>query len=72
MVIVKPALIEAAQPAILDPAVAQIGAAMWAVESDEARATAIVAEQDEFLAEIGRTARPVLRPTCAFRCCRCL
>ena len=47
----KPAMIEAAQPAILDPAVAEIGAAMRAVEAEQAGAAAIVAEQHQLLAE---------------------
>src|SRR5438876_478695 len=49
--VVKPAMIEAAQPAILDPAVAEIGAAMRAVETEQARAAAIVAKQDQVLAK---------------------
>ena len=44
-------MIEAAQPAVLDPAVAEIGAAMRAVETEQAEAVAIVAKQHQLLAE---------------------
>ena len=46
-----PAMEGAAEPVILAPAIAEIGAAMWAMASDEAEVTLVVAEQHEVLAE---------------------
>src|SRR5207302_10700024 len=60
--VVKPAMIEAAQPAVLDPAVAEIGAAMRAIESKQAEAVTIVAKQHQLLAEdLDRHWRPAGR-----------
>ena len=49
--VVKPTMIETAQPAILYPAVTKIGAAMCAVEAEQAWPTALVAKQDQLLAQ---------------------
>ena len=50
-----PAMERAAQPAILQPAIGEIGAAMRAVAVEQAVPAALVAEQHEILAEhLGR------------------
>ncbi len=55
----QPAMEQATQAAVLEPAVGEIGAAMGAVAVEQAVATALVAEQHEVLAEhahrLGRT-----------------
>src|ERR1051326_8746298 len=49
--IVKPAVVEAAEPAVFDPAVAQVGAAVRAMQAQQTRPTLIVAEQRQLLAQ---------------------
>src|SRR5262245_22382097 len=51
MTIVEPAMIEAAQAAIFDTAVTQIGAPMGAVQSEETKRAVIGAEQDQIFAQ---------------------
>jgi hypothetical protein len=51
MTIVEPAMIEAAQAAIFDTAVTQIGTPMGAVQSEETKRAVIVAEQDQLFAQ---------------------
>ena len=56
----QPAVERAAQPAVLQPAVGEIGAAMRAVAVDQAVAALVVAEQHEVLAhQPHRLDRPV-------------
>ena len=49
--IIEPTVIKAPQSPILDSAVAEIRAAMRAMESDKSRTLLIVTEQDQLLAE---------------------
>src|SRR6185312_4024802 len=46
----KPAVIDAAQPAILDAPVTEIGAAMRALQAEQTKAALVVAEQHQILA----------------------
>src|SRR6185437_6781662 len=59
--VVEPAVIDAAQPAILDPAVAQIGAAMRTMQVEQADAVFFVFEQHEFLMQRLHFERRVFR-----------
>src|SRR5581483_3912736 len=59
--VVKPAVIAAAEPAVLDVAERERGAAMRAAERQETRAAAIVAEQHEVFAQQPPLERPVLQ-----------
>src|SRR6202163_1069301 len=47
----QPAVKGAAQAAVFQPAIGQIGAAMWAMPPDQAVATLVVLEGDKILAE---------------------
>src|SRR4051812_46007881 len=49
--VVEPAVIDAAEAAILQPAVAQVRSAMRAVQADQARPSLIVPEQNQVLAQ---------------------
>src|SRR5262249_53374099 len=49
--VVEPTVIEAAQPAVLDAAVAEVGAAVRAVEPEKPDAPPIVTKEHEALAE---------------------
>src|SRR5581483_10018539 len=49
--IVEPAVINAAQPAVFDAGIAQIRAAVGAMNSEQARPTVVVTEEHEILAE---------------------
>src|SRR5207237_8350043 len=49
--VVEPAVIEAAEPAILDSSVAQVGAAMRAVQTEQAGPPGLITKEGEFLAE---------------------
>ena len=61
----EPAVVEAAQAAVFDSAVAEIGAAMRAQKAEQSRPAGIVAEENEILAEdshrLGRAAGRQLR-----------
>src|ERR1051325_11603713 len=60
--VVEPAVVAATQPAVLDAAVAQIGAAVRAVNAQETRPPLIVAKQRELFAEnFNRQRRAALR-----------
>src|ERR1044071_7396176 len=49
--VVEPAVIQASEPAVFDPAIAQIGAAVRAMEPDQAEPCLIVTEQHQFFAK---------------------
>ena len=47
--VVKPAVVDAAEPAVLQPAVAEIGSTMRAVEPQQAGAPILTSEQNQLL-----------------------
>src|SRR6185295_16724228 len=49
--IVEPAVIQASEPAVFDPAIAQISAPMRAMQADQAEPSLIVAEQHQLFPE---------------------
>src|SRR5262249_50153951 len=59
--VVQPAVVHAAQAAVLEPAVAEIGAAVRAVPREQPRAALLVAEQDEVLAQQAHRQRGAAR-----------
>ena len=66
--IVKPAVIEATQPAVFDASVTQVGAPMRAMQPDQTQPALIVAKQHQFFAEdFNLQRRPVLRQFLAKR-----
>src|SRR5205823_3513933 len=60
--VVAPAVVDAAEPAILDPAVAQVGPPVAAMDAQQARLALIVPEQHQVLAQqAGGDRRPAGR-----------
>jgi hypothetical protein len=59
--VVQPTMVDAAQAAVFDAAVAQIGAAMGAMQPDQAGLAALVAEEDKVFAEDAHGDRPPAR-----------